>query len=390
MRIAVVGNGASVHVAARSAAVAERGHEVRLVTLGPLVAPCPGVEVRTRDLPRTPWAALQAFRGFLRDLQDFDADLLHLHYAGGRLGTLATVSWARPLVVTVMGGDILPEQHLGGYSALERRATRLILEQADILLVKSDRLRNALRAFGDFDSKVEIVRWGVDPDRFRRDPTAATAICRSLVLPAGRRFVLSPRILAPLYAQHLLVQAWPDVIAREPMATLLLTEYAADAEYRRQLAKTVATLGLGNHVRFIGAVPAAEMPALYSLCDAVVMTPSSDGLPQSLFEALACETPVVLGRLPAYGEIVTGGESALFVDREPAAIAAAVAELLVDADLCRALAAAGRRRVLEVGSLLREVSRVLALYEALPTQTTRQPRRGALARGLDIAGLLLR
>jgi glycosyltransferase involved in cell wall biosynthesis len=120
------------------------------------------------------------------------------------------------------------------------------------------------------------------------------------------------------------------------------------------------------------------------------MVPASDGLPQSLFEALACETPVVLGRLPAYAEVVTDGESALFADRDSTAIAAALTRLLGSTAQARALAAAGRRRMLEVAALPREVSRVLALYEWLSAQGTRRPPRGAIARGLDIAGLLLR
>src|SRR6185503_6683622 len=98
-----------------------------------------------------------AARSFLRDLREFQPDLLHVHYAGGKLGTLAAFSGIRPLVVTVMGGDVQPEQHLGGLPALERRATRRLLQQADLLLVKSEALRGELARFGDFAHKTETV-----------------------------------------------------------------------------------------------------------------------------------------------------------------------------------------------------------------------------------------
>ena len=47
---------------------------------------------------------------------------------------------------------------------------------------------------------------------------------------------------------------------------------------------------------------------------------------QSLFEAMACRSPVVLGRLDAYTEAVSDGESALLVDLGPQAIGERIAE----------------------------------------------------------------
>jgi hypothetical protein len=81
VKILMVGNGRSVHVTARSAAMAARGHHVRLVTLGPVLA-APRVEVRTRPIPSGLLAAMWAARGFLSDVRSFVPDVLHLHYAG--------------------------------------------------------------------------------------------------------------------------------------------------------------------------------------------------------------------------------------------------------------------------------------------------------------------
>lgn len=387
MRIAVVGNGRSVHTVTRSAAIAARGHDVRLVTAGD-VLPAPGVELRTRPLPRTPGAAALAARAFFGDIHSFHPDLLHLHYAGGRLGTLALLSGVRPLVVTVMGGDVLPEQHLGGYSALERRATRRILEQADLLLVKSDALRRAIAAFGSPTARVETVRWGVEPERFHRDPVAALALRRRLRLAPADRVLLSPRILTPLYNVHLIVEAMPRILERVPEALLLVTEYSADAEYRRTLERRAAELGVAARVGFVGQFGHDEMPALYSLAEAVVMVPSSDGLPQSLFEAMACEAPVVLGRLPGYGEVVTDGESALLVEPGGEAIAGAVARLLEDGALRESIARRALEAVREKACLPREIERVVALYrELLIAPRAPKPRGGRL---LDALSLILR
>jgi glycosyltransferase involved in cell wall biosynthesis len=387
MRIAVVGNGRTVHALVRGAAVAALGHTVRLVTLGP-VLPCAGIEVRTRPIPAGLAQSIAAARGFLDDLRSFRPDLLHVHYAGGKLGTMASLSGIRPMVVSVMGGDVQPEQHPGGLSALERRATRRLLAEADLILAKSDGLRAEIAALGDFAGKVETVRWGVDTEAWRRQPAAGEALRARLGIPPGARVVLSPRILRPLYNVHLAVEALPRVIARVPEAVLVVTEHRPDAGYRRALAEQVEARGLHDRVFFIGPRDHAEMPALYSAADVMVSIPFSDGLPQSLFEAMACETPAVLGRLSAYAEAVTEGKHVLLVDLAPEPIADAIVRLLEDRDLARSLAAAARRRVAEVASLPREVRRVVALYQAL----LERPRKRAAWSGrvLDGLSLLLR
>jgi glycosyltransferase involved in cell wall biosynthesis len=386
----MVGNGRSVHVTARSAAVAARGPEVRLVTLG-AVMNAPGVDVRTRPIPRTMAAAIGAARGFLHDVRSFAPDLLHLHYAGGKLGTMALLSGIRPLVVTVMGGDVLPEQHLGGLSPLERRATRRVLSTADLVLVKSDGLRQAVATFGAMTGRMETVRWGVDPETFHRDETGAAALRERLGLDPQRRVLLSARGLAPLYNIQAIVEAMPAVRERVPAAMLVLTEYTASPSYREQIQRRVAALDLSTHVRFVGAVPHADMAALYSLAEVVVSVPASDGLPQSLFEAMACGAPMVLGRLPAYEEVVRDDETALLAELAPPAIAAAVVRLLSDAALRLRISAAARARVAEVAFLPREVDRVIALYSEVlkaPRGRTRGPLRDG--RALDALSLFFR
>ncbi|HET8646445.1 MAG TPA: glycosyltransferase, partial [Vicinamibacteria bacterium] len=230
MRIAVVGNGRTVHALVRGGALAARGHQVRLVTAGP-VLPARTIEVRTRPLPTNPFAAVLAARTFLRDLWSFRPDVLHVHYAGNKLGTMALVSGLHPLVVTVMGGDVQPEQHLGGLPRLERRNTRRLLEEADLILAKSEALRPEIAAFGPFESKTETVRWGVDPELFQPRPDLASALRARLGLGPDDRVVLSPRLLRPLYNIHLLVEAWPLLLARVPRAVLLVLEHRADADY---------------------------------------------------------------------------------------------------------------------------------------------------------------
>jgi len=200
--------------------------------------------------------------------------------------------------------------------------------------------------------------------------------------------VLSPRLLRPLYNVHLLVEAMPRVLAAVPEALLMLSRHRADEDYERMLRARVDALGLGGRVRFVPRIEHAEMPAWYTLAEASVNLPFSDGLPQSLFEAMACGTPSLLGRLPFYAEAVTDGQHVLLADLTADAVGDALVRLLTDGALRRSLADAGRRRVLEVACLPREAERVEGFYERLLARPRR--RTSGAARALDAASLLFR
>lgn len=388
LRIAMVGSGRSTHAISRAAAVASRGHAVRLVTLGEVLPGAP-IEVCSRPLPRGPIEAARAARSFWRDVRNFEPDLLHVHYAGGRLGTLATLAGDWPLAVTVMGGDVLAEQHFGGQRRIERRATQRILQRADVIFAKSDALRPAIIALGGEEARIETVRWGIDPECFRPEPEAAAALRSRLGLEPGRPIVLSSRILRPLYEVHRIVEAMPAILERLPRAVLLVTDYNAEATYRDQVERRARDLGLDESVRLIGRVDQPDMPALYSLADVVVSVPLSDGLPQTLFEAMGCETPCVLARLPAYEEVVRDGETAVLTDRAPSAIASAVLSVLGDGERRTRIGKAARQQAVEIASLPRELERVESRYRAALADP--RPRHLApVAKLVDLLGLLLR
>lgn len=382
----MVGNGATVHAPLRGAAIASLGHAVRLVTLGP-VLPVPGIEVRTRPLPRTALEGFAAFRSFLTDLREFEPDLLHVHYAGGRLGSLALASGIKPLVVTVMGGDVQPEQLMGRAGALDHRTTRRLLQEADLLLAKSRALTDEIRRYGDYAGKTQVVHWGVDVARFEAKPDAGPAIRKKMGL-GDAPLLLSPRILRPLYNIHLIVEAMPEILRQRPDVSLLISRHREDADYATKLRQRVSTLGIEGRVRFIEPVAYEDMPGLLAATSVVVSVPFSDGLPQTLFECLAAGTPIVLGRLDAYGEMVEHEREVLLAKLDAPSIAEAVTRILNEDGLARRLREAGRKRILETPALPEEARRVEALYRGVVERGRRGSPLGP--RILDAIGLALR
>ena len=76
------------------------------------------------------------------------------------------------------------------------------------------------------------------------------------------------------------------------------------------------------------------------------------GIPNVLIEALATKTPVICCDLPAMRELVEHGTSGWVIpERDPVALAEAVASLWADRSLRERLAEAGYQRVVERFSL---------------------------------------
>jgi phosphatidyl-myo-inositol dimannoside synthase len=118
-----------------------------------------------------------------------------------------------------------------------------------------------------------------------------------------------------------------------------------------QLERLKQELNLGDAVRFLGAVPDDELPALYNAADLYVGVSRrhdllAEGFGISLVEASACGLAVVGGRSGGVPDAVREGETGILVDPDdPSAVAAGVSELLANPERRKQLGAAGRKAV---------------------------------------------
>ena len=91
-----------------------------------------------------------------------------------------------------------------------------------------------------------------------------------------------------------------------------------------------------------------------------------DALPIKLFEYMAAGMPVIASDFPVWREIVDDAGCGLLVDpRDPAAIAAAVNELMADEPRMRALGESGKQAVLNKYSWAAEADKLVKLYATL-------------------------
>jgi glycosyltransferase involved in cell wall biosynthesis len=353
-----VTGGGAIHAHALSRQQAARGHDVTVLTSDHGNADRSGREsrggytvVRDREVVRPAGYSVPpgVLSSLLRRLPD--ADVVHAHSHLYFLSNLAAVVGRfdeTPLVVTNHGlfSTTAPEWIQRVFIPTVARYT---YNSADCVLCYSETDRELLREY-NVTAPVEIVRNGVDCRQFTPGDRSRR---RWELLYAGR--VAEGKNLGTLLeAVAELATEYPDLGLR----------IVGDGPDRSQYETRCRELGIADRVTFVGEVSYDEMPRFYRESTAFVLPSTREGLPRTVLEAMACETPVVTAALPQLESIAsTGG---MTVEPSTAGgFAQAIRRLLDDESLRRDLGERGRRHVVDEYSWSRTVDRTTDLYYTL-------------------------
>ncbi len=257
-----------------------------------------------------------------------------------------------PYGVIAYGTELLLLDAKIGRSAFKRWTARQLLGHAAVVVAISrwtaDVARAVLERLGchRLADGVQVVPLGTTPSHFR--PGVDPRDVRARYGLDGGPWLLTVARLEWHKGIDTVITALPAVRAAHPG-----TRYAVAGVGDRgpRLERLARDLGLGDAVRFLGAVPDADLPALYNAADLYVGASRrhdllAEGFGISLVEASACGLAVVGGRSGGVPDAVREGETGVLVDPDdPQAVAAGINGLLADAGLRQRFGAAGRRAV---------------------------------------------
>lgn len=280
-----------------------------------------------------------------RALDDHDVALLQHEYGifGGPDGqdVLDLLAHVHVPVITVLHTVLTrpsPNQH---------RVLAGLVERSAALVTMTATARDRL-----------VAGWGVDPARVTVVPHGAEdnrAAARVVTPPAGRgtRTVLTWGLLSEGKGIEWALMALADLRRRVPLPTYRVVGQThprvleRDGEaYRDRLVAMARGLDLTASVRFDGRyLSGPDLRAVVRAADVVLLPYDSSEQVTSgvLTEAVAAGKPVVSTRFPHAVELLSGGAGLLVPQRDPAAIAVALQQVLTVDGLADSMAATSRR-----------------------------------------------
>ncbi|WP_033438109.1 glycosyltransferase [Saccharothrix sp. NRRL B-16314] len=347
--------GQNVHVAALSAALSARGHDVVVYTRRD--DPALPERVRTEQgydvvhVPAGPECSvpkdelLPHMGEFARFLEqqwyDERPDVVHAHFwMSGLASVLAARKAGVPVVQTYHALGTVKRRHQGvdDTSPPQRIGIeRMIGREADRIAATCDDEVTELMRMGVRRQRISVVPCGVDPDRFRPEGPSDRRRYPYRIVSVGR---LVPR----KGFQDLIttLRSLPDaelVIAGGPV------DVDTDPEAQR-LAAHAERVGVRHRLVLAGQVSRDAMPELLRSADVVACVPWYEPFGIVPLEAMACGVPVVASAVGGLTDTVVDGVTGVLVPpRDPAALSRALHSLLVDRARREACGIAGLDRV---------------------------------------------
>lgn len=286
-----------------------------------------------------------------RAVRERDITHLHAHFASSatsvaRLAArLADVSYT----FTAHAKDIFHE------SVRPADLSRKLKQAAGVVTVSDYNLRYLQETFGPAAATVRRIYNGLDLTESRySDPSTRPP----RIVAVGR--------LVEKKGFDVLIEAC-DLLREHREG--LRCEIIGGGELEPELRGAVERRGLQDHVSFLGSRPRREV--MERIAGAAVLAApcvegsdgNRDGLPTVLLEAMALGTPCVATPVTGIPEAIRSGHTGLLVpQRDPRALADALARLMDDGGLRRALAIAARRRMESAFDIRKNAAELRSLF----------------------------
>jgi glycosyltransferase involved in cell wall biosynthesis len=285
-------------------------------------------------------------------------DVIHVHdlLSPSTIALLSHPMLRAPVVAKVLstgpGGDLdrLLTKPLG------RSRLHAMARSFSAFVCLSDDVAKELGSHGVGEERLRRIPNGVDMEHFRPASDAEREVERSrLGLCGGGALTIYTGRFEPVKRLHLLV----DAVARSPdLRLVMIGEGSEETRLRRMITDR-------NLTTRVTLLPRAEDPApMYRAADLYISASSTEGMSNSVLEAMASGLPVVAAAASGMAELVTPATGVLIADPTDAAAFATELETVAgDRDRRRRLGSEARKLVASSYSLESVAAMLGNLYD---------------------------
>lgn len=369
--------GASTHLRETCRQLANRGHEVLLVTPVPSVTQSTNFRTHFVEPPRAKWLGMDLRYHLLNNriksllpklIKEFRPDAVYERYALYQTAAQKICkAFSLPRILEV--NSILSQEmhHRLRFPRWAARCeSRLWAAERVIICVSSvleSCIREVARGYGNKLLHLVVSPVGVDPEQFHPDVPPLDWEHFGIL---ARRVVGYTGTLTRWHGIDLLFEA--AVLAKQRSLPVCFVVAGGEPEKVATLRKKSWDLGVGDYLKFLGSFPHDEIPSLLAAMDICVIPDTQDwSSPTKYFEMAAMQRPVLAAKAPAITEVVGGdGVGALLFDRGDAQDLIRKLEMVLnDEALASRLGRTARERVLRHYSWDCNIARILKAYAVL-------------------------
>ncbi|WP_316805750.1 N-acetyl-alpha-D-glucosaminyl L-malate synthase BshA [Pedobacter agri] len=276
-------------------ALANEGHQVHFITysqparLDFFSANLFYHEVSVRDYPLFDYAPYEsALASKLVDVVRFEKlDVLHVHYAIPHASAafmakqiLASYGIHIPVVTTLHGTDIT----LVGKDPTYKPVVTFSINQSDGVTTVSEDLKEDTYSHFEITKEIKVIPNFIDFSRFSLQ---AKDHFKKAIAPNNERILIHTSNFRKVKRTADVIRIFEKVQAVIP-SKLLMVGDGPERAYDEQLCRS---LGIGDHVRFLGKQDAVE--EILSVSDLFLMPSESESFGLAALEAMACKVPAI-------------------------------------------------------------------------------------------------
>jgi len=195
-------------------------------------------------------------------------------------------------------------------------------------------------------SRIVVAHNGVDVPPAPAVPRAQSTIREELGIPPHVRLLGLTANYRPLKGHATLLRAMQRVIALEPHTHLVTCGTDVEPGHRAELQALVETLHLERHVSLLPE--RSDLTPVYGGLDLFVQASTTEGLSNSLLEAMSWGLPVVATNVGGTAEAVVDSVCGRLIPHsDPDAMAAAILEVFCHREHAARWGANARQRVID-------------------------------------------